>query len=141
MIKMEGGNGENSQNFRNYAQINRKSSVIPLPLVAPLPPVIVDARLQSNLLTVWPKRLFKVFSKNLTNKGVKPMKKVFDYLMSQAKYYTVFDFGCLKMLGVTSGILLGSYFSGFFLKGIAIIWIIMVVSCIEIIWATLRKNS
>ena len=67
------------------------------------------------------------------------MKNWLDYLMAQARRYTAIDFTFFKLVLVSFGILLGSYFAAFFQSIIVLIWIIFVVSYIAVLRATFRK--
>lgn len=69
------------------------------------------------------------------------MKKIIDSLMNSAKKYTVFDFAVLKITLVFLGIILGAYFSKFFLSYILIIWVIFIVLYIIIMYKTFRKDK
>ena len=61
------------------------------------------------------------------------------YLMAQARRYTAIDFTFFKLVLVSFGILLGSYFAAFFQSIILLIWIVFIVSWIAIMRATFRK--
>ena len=67
------------------------------------------------------------------------MRILLGYLMAQARRYTAIDFTFFKLVLVSFGILLGSYFAAFFQSIIILIWIIFIVSWIAIMRATFRK--
>lgn len=68
------------------------------------------------------------------------MKKWINYLMAQARRYTVVDFAFLKLALLSAGILLGSYFAAFFQSYILIVWIVAAVSYTAVIYATFGKR-
>lgn len=65
------------------------------------------------------------------------MKDLINTLLDRAKNYNIWDFSALKLALVTVGILLGAYFSEFFLNNIRIVWIIFVVTYLFIMYKTL----
>ena len=65
------------------------------------------------------------------------MFKFLDGLMLAAKTYTLYDYGCLKLALITSGILLGTYFTDFFLRYTTWLWIIFIVAYVCIAYRTL----
>ena len=68
------------------------------------------------------------------------MKNWIDYLMSQVRQFTIMDFAFFKLALLSAGILLGSYFPGFFQSIAALIWLIFLVSYTATIMATFRKR-
>jgi len=67
------------------------------------------------------------------------MKKLINRALNSTKNYTVFDFGILKITLVSVGILLGAYFSKFFLSNILLVWIIFIISYVVIMYKTFKK--
>jgi hypothetical protein len=78
---------------------------------------------------------------DITASKGKIMKNWLDYLMAQARRYTVIDFTFFKLVLISLGILLGSYFAAFFQSIIVLIWIIFVVSYVAVLKATFRKST
>ncbi len=67
------------------------------------------------------------------------MKKLIGTVLGSTKQYTVWDFGLLKVCLVSIGILLGVYFSEFFLSYLSIVWVIFTASYIFIMYKTFVK--
>lgn len=67
------------------------------------------------------------------------MKKILNRLLDAARNYTVWDYGCLKIVLISLGILLGTYFSNFFLRYTSLLWAIFIVSYIRIIYRTFKS--
>jgi hypothetical protein len=67
------------------------------------------------------------------------MEKLINSALNAAKKYTVWDYGCLKITLISFGILLGAYFSKFFLSYILLFWIIFIASFVWIIYRTFIK--
>lgn len=67
------------------------------------------------------------------------MKKLIDKLMASAKKYNLWDYGWLKIALCSFGVLLGAYFSQFFLKYIFIVWGIFIISYVWIMYKTFIK--
>ena len=67
------------------------------------------------------------------------MKKLINRVLDSTKNYNVFDFGILKITLISAGILLGAYFSKFFLSNIALVWIIFIISYVIIMYKTFKK--
>lgn len=59
-------------------------------------------------------------------------------LMNSVRKFTVVDFGIFKTYLVAVGVLLGAYFSAFFLKHICIVWTVAVVSLIFMLIQLIR---
>lgn len=68
------------------------------------------------------------------------MKNLINKLLSITKKYTVLDYGFLKITLISLGILIGTYFSNFFLNYTSLLWIIFLISCIFIIYRTFIKH-
>jgi small multidrug resistance family-3 protein len=68
------------------------------------------------------------------------MQKFINKSLNSVKNYTIWDFACLKVTLVFSGILLGSYFSKFFLSKIFLVWIIFIITYIYILLKTFKSN-
>lgn len=68
------------------------------------------------------------------------MKKLINSVLKSARNYSLFDFACLKIYLVFAGILLGSYFSNYFLSNILVVWVICIVTFIYVLYITLMKN-
>lgn len=66
------------------------------------------------------------------------MRNFLSKLLDSAKKYTLMDYGCLKITLISLGILLGTYFSKFFLSHTRLLWIIFIVSYICIIYRTIK---
>lgn len=67
------------------------------------------------------------------------MKKLIEDMLKAVRKYNIWDYGWLKMALCSFGILLGAYFSEFFLRYITVIWILFFVSYVWIIYKTLVK--
>lgn len=67
------------------------------------------------------------------------MKKLIDKTLNAAKMYNVFDYAWFKVTLCSLGILLGTYFSQFFLNYISIVWAVFIISYIWIIYKTFIK--
>jgi hypothetical protein len=65
---------------------------------------------------------------------------MFDTLMKKASNLGIFSWGMLKLYLVTVGILLGTYFSAFFLNIIAAVWVIAVITFIYMIYLFFLKK-
>ena len=68
------------------------------------------------------------------------MKKLIDYLMCQVRKWSVWDFGVFKITLALIGIILGSYFSAFFMNYIGIVWALFAIGFILTMIATFRKR-
>jgi small multidrug resistance family-3 protein len=68
------------------------------------------------------------------------MKNLINKVLKSTHNYNIFDFGCLKISLMSFGILLGAYFSKFFLTNIVLIWIIFIVSYLLIMYKTFLKK-
>ncbi|MEL7647880.1 MAG: hypothetical protein AAGU76_07290 [Sedimentibacter sp.] len=67
------------------------------------------------------------------------MRKLIKRVMNSTREYTVVDFGILKVSLMCFGILLGAYFSDFFLTKIVIVWILYILTFALIIYKTFIK--
>ncbi len=68
------------------------------------------------------------------------MKALLERLLDAGHKYTVLDFGCLKCTLLFCGILVGAYFSDFFLKHILFPWIVFILSYLWIMYRTFFKH-
>ncbi len=59
-------------------------------------------------------------------------------LLAATGYYSIWDWGCLKMALVSLGILFGLYFRSFFLEYTTLIWIVFLFCYISIGYRTLK---
>lgn len=66
------------------------------------------------------------------------MKKLINHLMRAVRYYTAADFAVFKIYLISVGILLGAYFSSFFLAYINVIWVIAIAGLIILLIQTIR---
>lgn len=68
------------------------------------------------------------------------MKRWINYLMGRARQFTVVDFAFFKLALLSAGILLGSYFAGFFQSHLTAVWILFAVSYTVVLYATFGKR-
>ena len=68
------------------------------------------------------------------------MRNLIDRLLKAARKYTIMDYAFFKITLASFGIILGAYFSSFFLSHINIIWVIFIVSYLWIGYRTLVKH-
>ena len=68
------------------------------------------------------------------------MKEFINKALMSARNYTVWDYGILKISLISLGILLGTYFSQFFIKNILWVWIVYLISFIFILFKTFKKK-
>jgi len=68
------------------------------------------------------------------------MRELINKVLNSARNYSVWDFGLLKICMMSIGILLGVYFSNFFLTNILFVWIVCIVTLIYIMYKTFKKN-
>lgn len=61
-------------------------------------------------------------------------------LLKAARKYTVMDYAFLKITLVSFGILLGAYFSQFFLNHTSFLWVIFILSYLWIMYRTFIKH-
>ena len=66
------------------------------------------------------------------------MRNFLNRLLESARKYTIMDYACLKITLISLGILIGAYFSKFFLSYTSLLWIIFIVSYITIIYKTIK---
>jgi small multidrug resistance family-3 protein len=57
-----------------------------------------------------------------------------------ARKYTLVDYSCLKLTLLSLGILLGAYFSKFFLNNASLLWVIFIITYIWIMYRTFIKH-
>lgn len=67
------------------------------------------------------------------------MRKLIKRALNSAKEYSVLDFGILKVSLICLGILLGAYFSDFFLSRILFVWILYLGTFALILYKTFIK--
>lgn len=67
------------------------------------------------------------------------MKSFIERIMNTTKHYNVLDFAMLKTSLISLGILLGAYFSKFFLCYTTVLWIIFTISYVFIMYKTFFK--
>lgn len=68
------------------------------------------------------------------------MIKLIKRTMKAAKNYTIVDFGFLKILMLTFGLLIGIYFPKFFLNYAFFIWLVFIISLGWILYRTFFKD-
>lgn len=56
-----------------------------------------------------------------------------------ARKYTIIDFACLKITLVSFGIILGAYFTDFFLNYTSFLWIVFILSFLWVMYRTFFK--
>ena len=56
------------------------------------------------------------------------MKNLIEKLMDKVKRFSILDFAIFKITLLSAGVLLGTYFSSFFLSIIGLVWIVFAVS-------------
>ena len=61
-------------------------------------------------------------------------------MTNAARKFTTVDFAVFKIYLVAVGILLGLYFSDFFIRYITIVWVVAVVALIFILFKLIRYN-
>jgi hypothetical protein len=67
------------------------------------------------------------------------VKNLIEGVLSAARKYNVWDYAWFKTCLVALGILLGVYFSEFFLRYISLVWLIAIISYVWIIYKTFIK--
>lgn len=67
------------------------------------------------------------------------MANVFKKLVDAAHRFTAYDFTIFKLTLLSAGILLGAYFSRFFLENITIVWIVGLLCWVVLMWRLLGK--
>jgi len=68
------------------------------------------------------------------------MKNLINKALKSTRNYNIFDFGCLKISLMSFGILVGAYFSKFFLNNILLVWTIFIISYALIMYKTFIKK-
>lgn len=66
------------------------------------------------------------------------MRIFLNRLLDAAKKYTIVDYGCFKIALISLGILIGTYFSKFFLDHTSLLWIIFIASYFVLIYKTIK---
>lgn len=67
------------------------------------------------------------------------MKELVNKTLNAAKKYNAWDYAWFKLTLCSLGVLLGAYFSQFFLKYISIVWAIFIIAYVWIMYKTLIK--
>lgn len=67
------------------------------------------------------------------------MMKFIAKSLNAARKYNLWDFACLKITLLSLGILVGTYFSQFFLNLISIIWVVFILTYVWIMYQTFIK--
>lgn len=67
------------------------------------------------------------------------MRKLIKKALNSVKEYSAWDFGILKVSLICLGILLGAYFSDFFLSKIVFVWILYMATFALILYKTFIK--
>jgi hypothetical protein len=65
--------------------------------------------------------------------------KLVSKMLNAAKKYNAWDYTWFKLTLCSLGILLGAYFSEFFLKYISIVWAVFIITYLWVIYKTLIK--
>lgn len=73
-------------------------------------------------------------------KEVNIMSVLIQRPLEAARNFTLFDYAGFKTALIFLGVLLGAYFSEFFLKHIAWVWIIFILSYLWIMYRTFVKH-
>lgn len=68
------------------------------------------------------------------------MKKLFDIAKKGFSTFSFWDYAIFKLCIASIGIILGAYFYVFFLKYIAFVWIIFIITWIYLISKIFNKN-
>lgn len=68
------------------------------------------------------------------------MNALIQRVLKAARQYTLFDYAGLKITLIFLGILLGAYFSEFFLDKVTLVWIAFILSCLWIMYRTFVKH-
>lgn len=68
------------------------------------------------------------------------MGNIVQRVMRSTSNYTVMDFGCLKIVVLCAGILLGSYYHEFFLGYTTLLGVVFVISFLWIMYRTFIKH-
>ncbi len=68
------------------------------------------------------------------------MQTLIQRMLRAARKYTVMDFGCLKIMLLFFGILIGAYFSNFFLHHTLFLWVVFILSFLWIMYRTFIKH-
>lgn len=84
-----------------------------------------------------PELCYTIRKKAIFRREAMAMRHFIESAMRATKKYTVLDFGILKVTLVSFGILLGTYFSEFFLRHTGTLWIVFLVTYIFIWYKTM----
>jgi hypothetical protein len=68
------------------------------------------------------------------------MERFIQKILMATRNYSIMDFACLKITLISLGILLGAYFSKFFLNFTSFLWIVFIISYIWIMYRTFIKD-
>lgn len=68
------------------------------------------------------------------------MKKFIEFTLGKASKFGIWDYAAFKICLISLGIILGAYFSHFFLSWISVIWAIFVLSYIYLIYIIFIKK-
>ncbi len=68
------------------------------------------------------------------------MCSLINTLMNAMRKFTVVDLGLFKIYLVSVGVLLGSYFSAFFIRHISVVWTVAVVTLIIVVVQLVRYS-
>lgn len=68
------------------------------------------------------------------------MSKFIQRALRAANKFTLMDYACLKITLLFLGILLGAYFSKFFLSHTVFLWVVFIVSYLWIMYRTFIKH-
>ncbi len=68
------------------------------------------------------------------------MEKFINKAINAGRSYSILDFALLKTSLISFGILLGAYFSQFFIGYISVVWIVFIVAYLLIMYKTFIKN-
>ena len=69
------------------------------------------------------------------------MKKFMNSAMKSVSRYTAWDFGILKICLFSAGVILGAYFPQFFLRNIALVWLVFIITYAYIMYKTFLKKA
>jgi len=67
------------------------------------------------------------------------MKGFIDKALNAAKSYSLWDYGWLKLILTSFGILVGTYFAQFFIQYISVVWVVFILTAIWIVYRTFFK--
>ncbi|MFA6807661.1 MAG: hypothetical protein WCR27_01585 [Eubacteriales bacterium] len=61
-------------------------------------------------------------------------------MLKAAKEYTLFDFACIKVALLSFGLLIGAYFSKFFLNHTFFLWVAFILTYLWVLYRTFFKT-